>query len=215
MEKNVEWLALAAMKAGDVDFGSVAFGPVIRFPVGTKLLVLDLSGKEASSFHTAPFTVGRYLERRGIYTSSLFGEGTKRRCIHLGIDLGAPVGTPVHAPMDGTVAFCGYNPGEGDYGHCLITKHAISGRDVWFLFGHLGRDVLQRSGQQGQPVVTGAVLGHLGSPEENGGWPPHLHFQISLVAPTTHDLPGVCSEDTLEQSMCDFPDPRLVLGPMY
>ncbi len=167
------------MRAVGVDFASVTFGPVIRYPVGAKLHVLDLSGEKAApQFASTVFTIGRYLEKRGIYTSALFGEGAKRRCIHLGVDLGAPVGTPVHAPLDGKVgaetcrcgvalysilqvAFCGYNPAEGDYGHCLITQHVISGRDVWFLFGHLGRDVLQLSGQQGQPVVTGAVLGHL------------------------------------------------------
>ena len=190
------------------------FGPVIRYPDGAELKVLDLSGDTFVASESV-FTIGKYLERRGIYTSELFGQGAKRRCIHLGIDLGAPVGTPVHAPLDGTVAFCGYNPAPGDYGYCLITLHVISGRDVFMLFGHLGSDVMRLSGKQGQPIATGAVLGHLGPESENGGWPPHLHFQLSLIAPTTHDLPGACSEDNLEQCKRDFPDPRLVLGPIY
>lgn len=29
--------------------------------------------------------------------------------------------------------------------------------------------------------------------------PPHLHFQLSRVEPKTHDLPGVCSEEDVEQ----------------
>ena len=31
----------------------------------------------------------------------------------------------------------------------------------------------------------------MGPPGENGGWPEHLHFQLSRVRPETHDMPGV------------------------
>ncbi len=204
-----------ARMEGRIDFASHKCEPVIHFPAGTSPTVLDLSGTDPAPFLEAPFTIGRYMERRGIYTSELFGAGPKRRCIHLGIDLGAPVGTPVHAPLSGKVAFCGYNAAEGDYGHVLVTQHEISGRPVYFLFGHLGRDVLQLSGRQGQEIIAGAVLGHVGPPPENGGWPPHVHFQISTIAPTTHDMPGACSEEDVEQCKRDYPDPRLVLGPIY
>jgi len=36
-----------------------------------------------------------------------------------------------------------------------------------------------------------------------------------LVEPTTHDLPGVVSPLEREQALRDYPDPRLVLGPLY
>jgi len=67
----------------------------------------------------------------------------------------------------------------------------------------------------GQKLSAGEVLGWFGEYSENGGWKPHLHFQLSLVEPTTHDLPGVVSPDEREQGLADFPDPRLVLGELY
>ena len=198
------------------DFSQVEFGPALLYPAGCKLEVVDLSGPDASAvFSSSPFTVGRYLERRGIYSSDLFiaGEG-RRRCVHLGVDLGAPVGTVVLAPCEGVVLHCGFNPAAGDYGHCVVTRHQVGGRSVYFLFGHLGRSALEES-PSGRVFGKGARLGVLGSPEENGGWPPHLHFQLALHEPATHDLPGVCCEDEVEESARLYPDPRLVLGPLW
>jgi hypothetical protein len=55
----------------------------------------------------------------------------------------------------------------------------------------------------------------MGDKDENGGWDPHLHFQLSLIEPETHDMPGVVSPEDREQALRDYPDPRLVLGPIY
>lgn len=154
----------------------------------------------------------------GIYDTEMYTKDVpedERRCIHLGIDLGGPIGTPVFAPCKGEIFKRGYNPVKGDYGYCLITRHMLGQpqRQVFFLFGHLGEDCMKNV--EGDAFEAGALLGHLGSPEENGGWPPHLHFQVSFRVPTTHDLPGVCSEKDREACLKEFPDPRLVLGPLY
>ena len=38
---------------------------------------------------------------------------------------------------------------------------------------------------------------------ENGGWPPHLHFQLSNEQPTTHDMPGaVTPAERKNAQMC-------------
>ena len=51
---------------------------------------------------------------------------------------------------------------------------------------------------------------------ENGGWPiPHVHFQLSVKEPATHDMPGVVSAEQRDDARRDYPDPRLVLGPLY
>ena len=55
----------------------------------------------------------------------------------------------------------------------------------------------------------------VGNNTENGGWPPHVHFQLSLIEPKTCDLPGVVSEKNHEMALKIFPDPRLVLGNLY
>ena len=52
----------------------------------------------------------------------------------------------------------------------------------------------------------------MGSEEENGGWPPHVHFQLSLIEPEECDLPGVVSEENHDIALKIFPDPRMVLG---
>ena len=67
----------------------------------------------------------------------------------------------------------------------------------------------------GEKISKGDVLAWFGDYDENGGWEPHLHFQLSYREPQTHDLPGVVSEEDREKALKDFPDPRLVMGPIY
>ena len=50
---------------------------------------------------------------------------------------------------------------------------------------------------------------------ENGGWEPHLHFQLSYQEPETHDMPGVVAPSDREEALQIYPDPRLVLGTLY
>ena len=45
----------------------------------------------------------------------------------------------------------------------------------------------------GQVVERGERIGAFGAEHENGGWAPHVHFQVSLIPPATHDMPGVVS----------------------
>ena len=50
----------------------------------------------------------------------------------------------------------------------------------------------------------------------NGGWDPHLHFQLSLIEPITHDMPGVVNPKDREEALLkNYPDPRLVMGTIY
>ena len=58
-------------------------------------------------------------------------------------------------------------------------------------------------------------MGTLGDKSENGGWNPHLHFQLSLVAPEVPDIPGVVSENDRKQALQIYPDPQLILGSLY
>jgi murein DD-endopeptidase MepM/ murein hydrolase activator NlpD len=146
-----------------------------------------------------------------MYSTDLFAGS---RFLHVGIDIGAPVGTPCMAFANGEISHFGYNPADGDYGNVVITKHLLDGLPLWALYGHL--DAASIAGKQvGQPVSAGEVICWMGDKHENGGWEPHLHFQLSLVEPETHDLPGVVAPEDREQALLDYPDPRLVLGPLY
>ena len=47
----------------------------------------------------------------------------------------------------------------------------------------------------GSFVKKGEKIGEIGAISENGGWSPHLHFQLMLtLLDYQNDFPGVCME---------------------
>ncbi|RYZ48229.1 MAG: peptidase M23, partial [Proteobacteria bacterium] len=133
---------------------------------------------------------------------------------HIGIDLGGPAGTRVHAFYEGEIYDFRDHGKAGDYGPTLITRHLLNGVEIYALYGHLSRASLSGK-KRGQQISFGEVLGALGTAEENGGWPPHVHFQLSLIAPEEADMPGTVTDEELEAALKIYPDPRTVLGPIY
>ena len=192
-----------------IDWEAEDYHPVVDLP--EKYTVLDLSEGVWKSPNTM-YSIGKYDEfRPGLYNSEIF-KGVRN--LHVGIDIGGPVGTPVMSVAEGTIAFSGYNAAEGDYGHTVIVHHTIQEQNLWILYGHLSAASTANC-IAGNPVSKGEVIAWLGDEDENGGWPPHLHFQLSLLEPHTHNLPGVVHPDDRDRALRDFPDPRLVLGPLY
>ena len=197
------------MGGTNIQWGNFQFHQVVSLP--EEYDILDLTSGEVPS-HSSEFAIGKYDEvRKGLYETELFEGG---RFIHMGIAIGGPVGTPCMAFTECEIAFFGYNPEDGDYGNVIITRQTIDGVDVWALFGHLSAKSLEGK-SIGQMLKPGEVIGWFGNKDENGGWDPHLHFQLSLIKPKTHDLPGVVSFEDREQALRDYPDPRVVLGPLY
>ena len=168
------------------------------------------------------WSVGKFNEvRPTMYDTAMFDDADKAvdgfsgvRDVHVGLDIGGPVGTPVRAWLGGRVIHSGYNPEAGDYGNVIVTEHRVGDAAVYSLYGHLTTDTLATS-PVGRTFEKGAVLGGIGGRHENGGWPPHVHFQLSLKRPHTHDLPGVVSRADREQALETYPDPRLVVGMLY
>ena len=99
-------------------------------------------------------------------------------------------------------------------GPTLITKHRIQNLEIYALFGHVSTSVLTKW-SAGDSFEKGETLTQVGSKMENGGWNPHLHFQLSRVAPKNYDLPGVVSLLDRELATRIFPDPRYILGKIY
>jgi len=185
--------------------------PVIQLP--DEYWVFDYTRGIDPDFQ-CPFAyqIGRYDEvRPGMYTQEIF-EG--KRELHVGIDIGAPVGEPVFAFSDGVVHSMGTNSEDGSYGPTIITKHSLDGRDIWALHGHLSVESLEMV-KVGQSVSEGHLLATIGDEGVNGGWPPHLHFQLSWEEPDDNDMPGVVAVSEREWALERYPDPRLVLGPIY
>ena len=146
-----------------------------------------------------------------MYSTELFSDG---RFLHIGIDIGAPVGTPCMAFDQGVISHFGYNPADGDYGYVIITKHLIDSKPIWALYGHLSAKSIKGK-KIGQKVSRGEVICWMGDKHENGGWESHLHFQLSINEPETHDMPGVVDPKNRDEALENYPDPRLVLGPIY
>jgi 4-aminobutyrate aminotransferase-like enzyme/Ser/Thr protein kinase RdoA (MazF antagonist) len=199
---------------------------VLDLSVGSKTLPADpaeltepnLTQKLSELLRVANATVGvgRYDEARCLYATVLFGDATnptaERRTIHLGIDLFAAPGTTVAAPFDATVSAFANNIAALDYGPVVILRHNPA-PDVEFftLYGHLSSDSLM-SLKVGQRVHAGEPFARIGKATENGGWTPHLHFQIILdLLDYGTDFPGVAyaSEKLLWTKLS--PDPNLIL----
>ena len=192
-----------------IDWGSYDFHPVVDMP--EDYTVLDLS-RGTWTPPTTDYSVGKYDELRpGLYSTELF---SGERFLHIGIDIGAPVGTACMAFADGEISHFGYNAADGDYGHVVITKHILDGTKIWALYGHLDSTSIEGK-SVGQKINSGDVICWIGAHHENGGWEPHLHFQLSYQEPETHDMPGVVAPSDREEALQIYPDPRLVLGALY
>src|SRR5690606_21058592 len=65
----------------------------------------------------------------------------------------------------------------------------------------------------GDEIAAGVAFASFGEPEGNGGWEPHLHFQLALTLDGMgHDWPGVADPDdwALWQALC--PNPAALLN---
>jgi 4-aminobutyrate aminotransferase-like enzyme/Ser/Thr protein kinase RdoA (MazF antagonist) len=164
--------------------------------------------------------VGRYDEARAIYTSALFGTGSpvdERRTIHLGIDLAVRPGSAVRAPLEGEVHALANNQAPLDYGPVVILRHLLADykgdpQEFFTIYGHLS--VASLAGlRTGQKIARGEKFAEVGTTAENGGWAPHLHFQIAtdLLEHGT-DFPGVARASERRVWTSLSPDPNLLLG---
>lgn len=154
---------------------------------------------------------GGYLEHRGIYRASPhFLEGTVDRSLHLGVDLWAHAGQKVFTPLDGIVHSLAMNAQPLDYGATIILQHETSEGPFWTLYGHLSKTDLHWS--PGDIIPAGTAFCHLGEPHENGGWVPHLHFQVILdIGEHTGDFPGVAALEERLSWATQCPDPMQLI----
>ncbi len=180
--------------AGTNDLSDVLFGEITRVD--------------------AAIGIGRYNEPRLWYTSDGFSDADgDRRTIHIAVDLFVPAGTLVRAPLDGIVESVQENPGLLDYGPTVILRHEPRDGPLFYtLYGHLSRSVLTQLARRDN-VSAGQAFAELGTFQENGNWPPHLHFQIITdLLGMAGDFPGVAPPDERDVWTALCPDPNLILG---
>jgi 4-aminobutyrate aminotransferase-like enzyme/Ser/Thr protein kinase RdoA (MazF antagonist) len=138
-----------------------------------------------------------------------FGDA-EQRSIHTGLDVFLEAGSPVFAPFEGTVHSFANNTARYDYGPCIVLEHKVSGLVFWTLYGHLSVESLAGI-EVGATVGKGEQIGQIGSLTVNGGWPPHLHFQIVTdMLDRRGDYPGACVPSQRDVWLSLSPDPNLV-----
>lgn len=161
-----------------------------------------------------PYGLGSYGEKRSVYATDQFADAAspERRVIHLGIDVFAPAMTSLYAPLPGKVRHLTYNGDPLDYGHTLILQHQAGEVTFFTLYGHLA-GTLPGLLSAGQEVAAGQMIAHLGDWPENGGWAPHVHFQIitDLLAQSGGNFFGVGQESLWDVWQSISPDPNLIL----
>ncbi len=158
------------------------------------------------------YGIGGYNEHRTIYSrSEHFGGEEEARRLHLGIDIWGRSGTAVYSFLPATVHSFKYNKEFGDYGATIILTYDLEGSVLHALYGHLNLASLTGL-HTGQFIEAGQQFATFGSPEENGNWPPHLHFQLILSMNEFYgDYPGVCQFSKRESFLKNSPNPAAVL----
>jgi 4-aminobutyrate aminotransferase-like enzyme/Ser/Thr protein kinase RdoA (MazF antagonist) len=161
--------------------------------------------------------LGYYFEPRLIYTEPAFRNGpwlaSDRRTVHLAVDVFGAAQTPVCAPLDATVYAAKNCARHLDYGGLIILAHKTpDGDEFYTLYGHLNPEVCDRL-SVGDTLSKGTPFSALGDVTQNGGWSPHLHFQMALTLEGLGgDWPGVGDPDEsyLWNAIC--PNPAALLN---
>ena len=108
-------------------------------------------------------------------------KASNRRTVHIAIDVFADEGTELFAPLEGEVFTAEYRDSQLDYGGVIILKHTTPHKDEFFtLYGHLDPIFLSNL-KVGDKIEKGQSFCQLGAPNVNGGWAPHVHFQLALT----------------------------------
>ncbi len=177
---------------------------------------LDEAARVGEEFGEGPW-LGYYSEPRLIYAEPGFRKGpwkaSDRRTVHLAVDVFAPAGTVLHAPLSGRVEAVENRDAHLDYGGVVILHHETPEGDAFYtLYGHLDPEVSERL-KPGDPVAQGAAFARLGDASQNGGWAPHVHFQLALTTDGMQaDWPGVADPDELELWHAVCPNPAALLN---
>lgn len=156
---------------------------------------------------------GGYLEKRDLYNKvGRFNTNYNQRDIHLGYDFWANAGEIIISPLSGRVHSFSNNDDLGNYGPTIILEHKLQENTVYSLYGHLSLKSISNI-VVGQEIQKGEAFAEIGRSDVNGGYLPHLHFQIiKYLEGYSGDYPGVCHQSNLDFYKQNTLNPNLFLG---
>lgn len=158
------------------------------------------------------YGIGGYNEHRTIYSrSNHFDTMAEPRRLHLGTDIWGAANTPIFNFYDAKVHSFNFNKNFGDYGATIILEYEFNGLVLYCLYGHLSLASLANL-EVGMFIPKGKYFAAFGVMEENGYWPPHLHFQLMFdMQGMKGDYPGVCQLSKRDAFLQNCPDPSIIL----
>ena len=133
--------------------------------------------------------------------------------MHLAIDLFLDAGSPILSVCDGVVHSFKDNALPYDNGPTIVIEHPTTpdGPPFYILYSHMTRDSLDGL-YVGKPMKKGEQIGKVGAYPDNGGWPPHLHFQLIVdMMDEKGDLFGVAPPSKRDVWLSICPNPNLIL----
>ena len=190
----------------DISVGSLDLGNNSNFESINKF---ERRINEILDDRNASLGIGGYREVRPFYTTDAYktegNNGPRWRTMHLGTDYWTKSGELVFTIANGVIHSLQSNDAECDYGPTIIIRHETNnGIEYFSLYGHLSLNSLTGF-CVGDEVSAGDKIAEIGDSSINGGWPPHLHFQLILdLLDIQGDFPGVCyvEESNIWSSIC-------------
>jgi len=93
-----------------------------------------------------------------------------------------------------------------------LAHRTDSNETFYTLYGHLSQDSVDGL-HKGDAFKQGDRIASIGAPPVNGGWTPHLHFQIITdLLELDRDFPGVCRSSQRAVWCALSPDPNIILN---
>ncbi|UCH04674.1 MAG: aminotransferase class III-fold pyridoxal phosphate-dependent enzyme [Candidatus Thorarchaeota archaeon] len=162
----------------------------------------------------AVYGVGRYNEARLIYAGGQYVSAGEMRTVHIAVDLFLNPGTRILAPMDGRVHSFLYNKNPLDNGPTIVLEHELgnTGLILHTLYAHLSEASLDGL-EKGKEFKKGQEIARVGEYPTNGGWPPHLHFQLIVdMLGWEGDFFGAAAPSQRDIWLSICPNPNVILG---
>jgi len=164
---------------------------IFKFFKSYSLMEFDEYFTSLAKKYNTNFLIGKYGEdRKKLFENFGIERFTKNgKTLHAGIDIFMPALSKVALPENAKLIESKKDSEIGGYGHYLIYEVT----NAFLLFGH----IYPKSNLTiGEYYNKGEIIAQLANIEDNGGYLPHLHFQV-LKKSVTINTDGYVIKDKL------------------